>query len=193
VPDIYQGQELWDFSLVDPDNRRPVDFCQRRELLAQLRESASQGAAPQLELARHLARTPRDPRAKLLVTWKSLDFRREHRTLFSEGEYRPLATSGEFAAHVCAFAWRRAMAGASPQWAIVLAPRWLAKLSDAGSVTPFVPTGAGVWRDTRVLLSESLPGRLRNVFTYQDVSLAGDGLSAADAFADFPVALLVTN
>ena len=104
VPDIYQGQELWDFSLVDPDNRRPVDFALRRKMLARLRKDAGRNDRSLLALARQLAQDPRDPRLKLLVTWRVLQYRRQHADLFRLGDYIPLDVIGPQAKHVCAFA-----------------------------------------------------------------------------------------
>ena len=95
VPDIYQGNELWDFSLVDPDNRRPVDYERRRRALAELQESdPSPGAlAAQLE----------DGRCKLLLTWKLLALRQSNPELFRAGDYRALHARGSRARHLCAF------------------------------------------------------------------------------------------
>ena len=104
VPDLYQGQELWDFSLVDPDNRRPVDFANRRKMLAQLRKNAGRNDRSLPSLARQLALNPRDPRLKLFVTWRVLQFRRQSADLFRLGDYIPLEASGPQARHVCAFA-----------------------------------------------------------------------------------------
>ena len=84
MPDIYQGNELWDFSLVDPDNRRAVDYARRRALLAQLQRHP--GPPPLAELLAHLE----DGRCKLLLTWKALQLRREQPQLFSHGDYRRL-------------------------------------------------------------------------------------------------------
>src|SRR5205085_9582514 len=94
VPDIYQGNEIWNFSLVDPDNRRPVDYQQRRELLASLE------TAPPEELLRQWP----DGRIKLLLTQRLLRLRREHAELFKRGNYVPLTVSGEFADCCVAFA-----------------------------------------------------------------------------------------
>ncbi len=94
VPDIYQGQEVWDFSLVDPDNRRAVDFAAHRELLAGLVREVGQGGESPLTLARQLALDPRDPRSKLLVTWLALRFRRRRAELFRQGDYTALEAWG---------------------------------------------------------------------------------------------------
>ena len=134
VPDIYQGQELWNFSLVDPDNRRPVDFALRRKLLAELQCEVSRGPAARLALARRLAADPADPRLKLFVTWQTLQFRREHDELLRWGTYLPLSVTGCAANHICAYARQSANDSASPATnAIVIVPRLLARLAhDSG-------------------------------------------------------------
>ena len=108
MPDIYQGNEIWDFSLVDPDNRRPVDYEQRREMLDGLRE-----ATPE-ELA---ANWP-DGRIKMFLTQRLLQFRREHADLFQHGELFAAAASGTFAESLRGFARKL-----QDQWLIVIAPR----------------------------------------------------------------------
>ena len=100
VPDTYQGNELWDFSLVDPDNRRPIDYQRRRSMLAELERGAA-GLS-----MRELTASIEDGRCKLLLTWKALQLRREQPQLFSHGDYRPLRVHGTRAHHVCAFTRR---------------------------------------------------------------------------------------
>jgi (1->4)-alpha-D-glucan 1-alpha-D-glucosylmutase len=99
VPDVYQGCELWDFSLVDPDNRRPVDYAARSAMLASFEAC---GDRPAL-LAEMLEHWP-DGRIKLYVTWCLLQLRRRRRTTFLDGPYRALEISGSHAAAVVAFA-----------------------------------------------------------------------------------------
>ena len=193
-PDIYQGQELWDFSLVDPDNRRPVDFAQRRWLLSELRATVDEGDEALLAFALHLGQTPRDSRAKLLVTWQSLQFRRNHADLFRQGRYLPLLAEGVRADHVCAFAWQLPSAPQRPeQVAIVVAPRWFAQLSplaeDASPPTP-PPLGEETWKDTRLILSEVAPWPMKNLFTGRTVGVDDGHLPLSTVLADFPVALL---
>ncbi len=91
VPDIYQGMELWDFSLVDPDNRRPVDYRHRTRLLNELMTMEREGLDP---LARGLLSSWEDGRIKLFVTCKALSFRRERKELFLDGAYVPLRHNG---------------------------------------------------------------------------------------------------
>jgi (1->4)-alpha-D-glucan 1-alpha-D-glucosylmutase len=180
VPDVYQGNELWDFSLVDPDNRRPVDYARRRALLAELQ----QGTVPVRELAHRLE----DGRGKLLVTWKALQLRRANPLLFRDGAYRRLRVRGEHANNIVAFA--RRLAGKS---VIVIAPRLYRRLL-AGR--DGLPLGAEVWSDTLIELPREQRGlhELSGVLDGRSVAAAHHGESfgvlAAEALADFPVALL---
>lgn len=192
VPDIYQGQELWDFSLVDPDNRRPVDFAYRREMLGQLQADVSTGDEALRETASRLARNPRDPRLKLFVTWRSLQFRRQHAELFRRGQYAPLKVEGTAAEHVCAFMRSWTPDGEQPeQTAVVIAPRLFARLAtrcEPPQSGP--PLGEAVWGDTRIVC-EALAGRtLKNLYTGQPCRFDGTSLPIATAISDFPVALL---
>lgn len=195
VPDVYQGQELWEFWLVDPDNRRPVDFDRRKWLLAEIQATIAAGAEQRLALARHLAENPRDSRLKLLVTCQALQFRRRHADLFRLGRYEPLAVEGFAAEHVCAFAWRRTPSTGEPEEAaIVVVPRLLARLAaqfHEEPHDPWRPLGEAVWRDTRLLIPALPPDRpLTNIFTGQACPFDESGVSLATVFSDFPVALL---
>ena len=87
VPDTYQGTELWDFSLVDPDNRRPVDYGRRQQMLGDLRSAAETPGVDLRELARDLAAAKEDGRIKLFITYRTLQCRRDHPGLLSSGEY----------------------------------------------------------------------------------------------------------
>ncbi len=195
VPDIYQGQELWDFSLVDPDNRRPVDFVQRRKMFARLRKDVGYKERSLLALARQLARDPRDPRLKLFVTWRLLQFRRKHEDLFRVGDYVPLNVAGPEARHVCAFAREYVSpSGAGRQMAIVVAPRLLAQLTPWGtdSLTASPPLGSDIWEDTHVSVGSVPSSPLKNLFTGQVFSLETPRVPVASALSDFPVALMAT-
>ncbi len=191
VPDIYQGQELWDFSLVDPDNRRPVDFNRRWDMLNQLQADTEADEAL-AALGGHLARNPRDPRIKLLVTWKMLQLRRRQAALFREGSYLPLEAEGAKADHVCAFAWQLAGAAGQPeQLALVIAPRRLVQLTppEPGQAPP-PPLGEPVWADTQLNVSSLAPWPMKNLFTGQECRFESGRLPLAAALSDFPVAVL---
>ncbi len=195
VPDIYQGQELWDFSLVDPDNRRPVDFAQRRKMLARLCKDVGRNDRSLLALARQLAQDPRDPRLKLLVTWRVLQYRRQHADLFLLGDYIPLDVIGPRAKHVCAFARQHASSPGSPrEIAIVIAPCLIAQLtpSRTDSLTAPPPIGSAVWEETYISVGNVISSPLKNLFTGQVLSFDSSSLPVATALSDFPVAL-ITN
>ena len=195
VPDIYQGQELWEFCLVDPDNRRPVDFDRRKWLLAEIQAVLASGPEEWLKLARYLAENPRDDRLKLLVTWRALQFRRRAGDLFRLGRYEPLTAEGFAAEHVCAFAWRRTPEDGKPEeTAVVVVPRLLARLAAQffeEPHDPWRPLGEAVWRDTRLPIAGLSTDRpLTNIFTGRPCPVDGNGIILASAFSDFPIALL---
>jgi (1->4)-alpha-D-glucan 1-alpha-D-glucosylmutase len=121
VPDFYQGTEFWDFSMVDPDNRRPVDFAAQASVLASLE-------APDWD---HLAQHWPDGRLKLAWTRHLLKLRTELSDVFAGGDYQPLEATGPHRNHVIAFARRRGRDAA-----IVVAARWFAAFSDGGRAWP---------------------------------------------------------
>ena len=184
VPDFYQGTELWDFTLVDPDNRRPVDYRVRVEALAGLR--AREAEIGPGKLFGELLAGREDGRVKLYLIFRVLNFRREHREVFDHGEYLPLEGQGSKARHLCAFA-RRAK-GSS---VIAAAPRFLATLvPEPGQL----PLGEEVWLDSFLVLPEGGAGRYRNAITGEELSSvehAGKAvIPLARLFQSAPVALL---
>lgn len=193
VPDLYQGQELWDFSLVDPDNRRPVDFARREQLLSELEQALEAGENALQAFARQLAQNPRDPRTKLFLIWRTLQFRRRYAELFRQGQYIPLKAVGSQAKHVCAYAWRGASSsGDRPPTLVVIAPRLIAQLTPPpteGSPVP-PPMGPGVWGDTHLAGGELTSRPLKSVLTGQIHQPEEGHLPLGTALADFPVALL---
>ncbi|MEN6459677.1 MAG: malto-oligosyltrehalose synthase [Thermoguttaceae bacterium] len=192
VPDIYQGQEIWDFSLVDPDNRRPVDFACRRAMLEELEREAG-GAGALLPLARRLAVRPCNPRTKLFLIWRALQFRRRHPEMF-RGDYVPLEVRGAAAEHVCAFGRRSPVSeGANQSAIIVIAPRWFARLaSSLPDSAGAPPLGHRVWRDTRVITEPLGRSEWRSVLTGQTLSADVCELALGEVLADFPVGLLAS-
>jgi (1->4)-alpha-D-glucan 1-alpha-D-glucosylmutase len=176
VPDLYQGTELWDLSLVDPDNRRPVDWALRRRTLEEL--TAARTAAPDVAAFAHeLVKMKEDGRVKMYVTARALGVRRARAALFQQGEYRALEVTGSHAEHVCAFA--RIHAGAA---VLTVVPRLLARRG-----ADSLPLGAEYWADTRVVVPENMT-TFRNAFTEERVH--GVTLALGDVLASFPVALL---
>ncbi|MGH8149756.1 MAG: malto-oligosyltrehalose synthase [Steroidobacteraceae bacterium] len=191
VPDIYQGTELWDFSLVDPDNRRPVDYGLRQRQLAELRGWTALPAAETAAHARALLDTLPDGRAKLYVIARTLQWRRTHERLFSDGDYIPLRTAGPYAAHLCAFARRR-----GSELAVTVAPRLYRKLLDSPLEEEW-PLGR-IWSDTRVELTAELSAAtLTNLFDGARVSARPNegrhALPVREVLESFPVALLAAT
>jgi (1->4)-alpha-D-glucan 1-alpha-D-glucosylmutase len=177
VPDFYQGTELWDLSLVDPDNRRPVDFAIRGRLMEEM-----PGASVEAMLDGW-----RDGRIKLFVTTRGLHLRRERPDLFVGGAYLPLAVETSVPGHAVAFARQ-----AGDDCVIAIAPRLCARMVTAERP---VPLGGDAWKTSRVLLPESLRNRtFTNIFTGEEVrptTTADHGwIFLGQAFERLPVALL---
>ncbi len=164
VPDFYQGTELWNFTLVDPDNRRPVDYKRRMAMLDELRRRESED---RIALIRELAADPQRDEMKLLVTYRALEFRRTRRELFARGEYLPLSARGACAGNVCAFA--RRFGG---RWAVAVAPRWTSRIRE--------------WGDTEIEMPSDAPAEWLDCLT----GLTPRSWRMADVLAEFPVALL---
>jgi (1->4)-alpha-D-glucan 1-alpha-D-glucosylmutase len=177
VADVYQGCELWDLSLVDPDNRRPVDFARRAELLGDLGRRLAEGPAARARLAGELSAPDalRDGRAKLLLLREGLRARRDDPALFLEGGYAPLDATGPHAGNVVAFARRHEGAAL-----LCVVPRLVLGLLDAGA-------GRIAW-DARLPLPPELPREWTDVVT--GARVRGDALELAELFSGFPVALL---
>ena len=186
VPDFYQGTELWDLSLVDPDNRRPVDYAQRVALLDEIGQHD-----PSPAVARSLFYARVDGRVKLFTMLRALAARHALPQTFAQGDYVPLRTSGAGADHVFAFA-RTHDRGVS----VTCVPRLVASLPGGGS-DPTV--GASCWTDTTIIVPSSIHGHeLVDAFTGQPAALRvrDDGeahLDVADLFGHFPVALLTST
>ncbi len=162
IPDFFQGSELWQFTLVDPDNRRPIDYKQRMSMLETIRRREAEDP---VALVRELAQNPQSDEMKLFVTYRALQFRKSNRDLFVRGEYIPLRATGAHADHICAFA--RRLEGRS---AIMVAPRWQSKITD--------------WADTNLDLPAAQ--EYRDALT----GLIPASGRVADLLAHFPISLL---
>ena len=179
VPDFYQGAEFWDLSMVDPDNRRPVDFMRR---LAALKADASPIA---------LAARWRDGRVKQAVIRRALALRGEVPELFARGEYRPLEVSGSLAAHVVAF-----LRSHGDAHCMVVAPRLAGRLlglpDTANGTSITIP--AEVWQSTALHLPKHVgERRLRDRISDRHLGPFEQQTSIASILAAFPVALLTTE
>ncbi len=176
VPDLYQGTDLWDFSLVDPDNRRPVDYAQRREWLAEIEAKGP----PSEQLSNW-----RDGRVKLAIVRRALALRKHCESLFAQGDYLPSKVEGEQAKHVIAYARH-----AGSAYAVVIATRLAAPLLDAHADTPLVDPQK--WGDTSIVLPEALHSRaLFDWLSPNAPKAEGGRLLVRDALAGMSVALLV--
>ena len=170
VPDIYQGNEIWDYSLVDPDNRQPVDYRPRRAMLDALPASTPD----------ELMRNWPDGRIKMFLTQRLLQFRREHVGLFQRGEYLPLGASGTFAECCVSFARRL-----GDQWIVVIAPRLSSRIG--------FPPIAERWKDTMLEFPETLSlEHAHNLFTCRKLHHEGRVVAVADTLSILPFAV-ITN
>jgi len=180
IPDFYQGSELWDLRLVDPDNRQPVDFAERTSMLATLKKPSEVGASFASELARHW----QDGRIKLYAICKALNMRRERVELFSKGDFLELKVTGPNAEHILAVLRHH-----KREWALLVAPRWLARArEEQASIDPH-----DFLRDVSIRLPDAAPRSWENIFTGARLSTAGDAqtsLAIGEMMLSFPVALL---
>jgi (1->4)-alpha-D-glucan 1-alpha-D-glucosylmutase len=183
VPDIYQGTEIWAFSLVDPDNRRLVDYERRRNMLASLDRDEAQDRN---RLLAHMLSSPADGRLKMHVTSRALRLRRAHKELFSYGSYEAISVEGRKSEHAVAFARRHA-----GETVIAAAGRFFLKLGARAEP----PIGTRFWEKT-VLLVPDAPARLRDVFTgrvLEPSETKGSRFLPLEAlFNSLPVALLIS-
>ncbi|NVM90843.1 (1-_4)-alpha-D-glucan 1-alpha-D-glucosylmutase [Variovorax sp. SG517] len=188
VPDLYQGSEFIELSLVDPDNRRPVDYALRQQCLAGLKAMAGQdGLAQQV---RSMAEAPHDGRAKLWFIWRLLSLRRAHPELFREGSYEPLVVDGPLSRHIVAFARRR-----EGRMLVIVAGRLFVDLarSDAhdDGVVPALPA-AGKWNGTAVRLPADVgAAAFKNLLTGEPLAVEEGRVRLVDALRRMPWAALV--
>ena len=170
VPDIYQGNETWDFSLVDPDNRRAVDYRLRAEMLSCLSSKTPE----------ELLQNWPDGRIKMFLTQRALRFRNEQVDLFQRGNYLPLHATGAFAD--CCISFARQL---DRDWAIVIVPRLSSRIG-------FPPIGER-WKDTVIEVPENLLiERGREIFTGRELSIQNRQIRVAEALSGLPFTM-VTN
>ncbi|TXK21565.1 malto-oligosyltrehalose synthase [Pontibacter qinzhouensis] len=179
VPDIYQGCELWDFSLVDPDNRRPVDYEQRQHYLQEMKVQEQQDADG---LLADLLANPADARVKLYLLYKVLNVRRDLHELFSFGDYQPLNVTGKHKTHILAFTRRY-----EGQWCMVVVPRLLVPVVSEEQL----PLGQ-VWEDTTIVLPPDAPAEWQQIFGQQQLTVQPE-IPVADILDKFPVAFLTAT
>jgi (1->4)-alpha-D-glucan 1-alpha-D-glucosylmutase len=179
VPDTYPGTEVWSLRLVDPDNRRPVDFGQLERQLTALEARAQDPS--RVSLLKNLVERAVDGNIKLFIHREALQLRAECPELFTIGRYVPLEVTGTQAEHLVAFARIH-----ENRQALVVVPRLVAGLAPSGQA----PVGESVWMNAAVVLPPELQGPgWRNRFSREELQLNGDLLHASQALAHFPVLL----
>ncbi|WP_442589127.1 malto-oligosyltrehalose synthase [Pedobacter sp. AW31-3R] len=172
VPDVYQGTELWDLSLVDPDNRRPVDYIQRKDLLQEMEG---------MDLSfQELWKDRYSGKIKLWLQHILLRQRQIHGNLFTIGTYVPLSVKGRYAKHIFAFARRF-----EDQWFVIAVPVGLAGMADHE-----LEDLSFNWKDTSIILPPEAPFEWRNILDQGRGKLDNGGIAATEIFNGFPLALL---
>lgn len=206
VPDIYQGNEIFDFSLVDPDNRRPVDFGERAHMLNRVNKhiqvgviASNQVISKQADFLKSCLNEIEDGSCKLLIAAAAMACRKQFDSIYTRGRYIPLEVSGSGEQHIIAFA--RELEG---NWSITVVPRLVstllkadgsAKLNDL-NVFDILSSGAGehVWGDTTISLPSELQDRnLVDCFSMQILNNSDNVLKVTDVFNSFPVAIITTT
>jgi (1->4)-alpha-D-glucan 1-alpha-D-glucosylmutase len=182
VPDFYQGCDLWDLRLVDPDNRGPVDFNHRAALLDEIEKRSKQDLS---SFCRELVQNWGDGRIKLYLIWRVLNLRRRYPRVFLDGPFVQMKAIGKRENNVVAYARRKL-----DIWIMTVVPRWLAR-----SRAPLTSARSqGFWLDSHIMLPSNAPQSWVNVLTAETVEgrqvQRGTRLSLPDVFKNFPVAVL---
>lgn len=171
VPDFYQGTELWDLNMVDPDNRRPVNYLIRQQALNEI-------AKLEPSRAQSLLGSSCNVKAKLYLIYKILNLRQKSKQLFDEGTYMPLEVKGEHKDYVVAF-----MREKNDLTTVVIAPRFLTRV-----IEPNTAWRSADWADTAICLSSSKHSNFTNTLTGQKIN--SDKIYIKEILGDFPVAVL---
>jgi len=170
IPDFYQGTELWDFTLVDPDNRRPVDYHSRMDFLQEIQSKDS------ADFIKMIIQNKNDPKIKLFAITKVLEIRKQYADLFLKGEYIPLEIDGTLNKHVIAFARKF-----GELWTITAVPRFSREFIEQGHH----------WKEASLTLPKEAPQQWKNAFTGEGLNISGN-ISLKDLFSQFPVIFLVS-
>jgi (1->4)-alpha-D-glucan 1-alpha-D-glucosylmutase len=182
VPDFYQGCDLWDLRLVDPDNRGPVDFNHRAALLDEIEKRSKQDLS---RLGRELVQNWHDGRIKLYLIWRVLNLRRKYPRVFLDGQFLPMKAIGKRGNNLVAYARRN-----RDVWIMTVVPRWLAR-----SKAPLTSARSqAFWLGSHIVLPPNAPQSWVNVLTGGTVKAGhrqqGTRLSLPEVFKNFPVAVL---
>ncbi len=180
IPDFYQGTELWDLSLVDPDNRRPVDYEKRQRFFNEIKQRAKDELA---ELIEDLKATPTDGKIKLFLIHRTLATRHQYLSLFQQGNYIPLSLVGNHKDRCVAFA--RSYEGMT---CIVVVPRFLTSLVEPNQY----PLTEEVWQETYLEIPSHLQSEWKNILTEENLGNQ-EKLPVGQILQNFPVALLLNR
>jgi (1->4)-alpha-D-glucan 1-alpha-D-glucosylmutase len=181
VPDFYQGSEFWDLSLVDPDNRRPVDFEKRARSLDDIKQAVDNNIE---DLIKKLMAEKDNGRIKQFLIYRVLSARKDHMELFLNGKYMPLEVRGRFTRNVIAFA-----RNLENSCAVAAVPRFLTNLADEDES----PLGEKIWQDTKMIFPEHFPQNWINAITGEKIAVRESVIPVGDIFSLFPAALLISE
>jgi (1->4)-alpha-D-glucan 1-alpha-D-glucosylmutase len=186
VPDLYQGSELWQFTLVDPDNRRPIDFHKHERILNELETLLARPNGDRLALINSLVSNMEDGRIKLFVMTLTLRFRLRHSALFEQGDYLKINVRGKRADHCIAYARKD-----QKNFAVIVAPRLLVSLSNDGFDPPF----GDHWDDTWLELPPTAPMGYQELFCQRRLTARSEEdhlrLQVGNVLNFFPLAILL--
>lgn len=181
IPDFYQGTELWDLFLVDPDNRQPVDYNLRKEFLNEIiKKDKELNTSDRISFLQSLLTNPSDARIKLYIIYKSLQVRNDNLKIYDEGNFIPLETGGKFKDNLIAYSRNFA-----DNFIITLAPRFLTDLVEENRL----PVGIDIWNDTYIKLNKINSSSLKNNLT-GEVFEKKDKILIGEIFKNFPYGLL---
>lgn len=180
LPDFYQGTELWDLSLVDPDNRRPVEYEKRWSYLQDIKQRSQSDLK---NLIDELKENPTDGRIKLFLIVRALATRNQYISVFQKGDYIPLQVNGQYKDHIIAYARQH-----QNQSVITVVPRFLTAIIEPHQY----PIGEEIWGDTYLEIPSNLQSAWQNTLTEETLP-QGDTLTIGQILSYFPVALLISN
>jgi (1->4)-alpha-D-glucan 1-alpha-D-glucosylmutase len=185
VPDFYQGSELWDYNLVDPDNRRPVNYQARRKLLEEMLQKLSQEGVDLAGFLTGLLQNHQNGQIKMYLIWRILRLRAQRKALLEKGGYEPIPAVGAKKDHVCAF-----VRSSGNESVITVAARLVLTLAQGAQRGALDPA---VWQDTTLLLAgRESEEKYRDVLTERVITVRAshDGLAVRDVLGLLPVAVL---
>ncbi|TCD08440.1 malto-oligosyltrehalose synthase [Pedobacter frigidisoli] len=172
VPDVYQGTDLWDLSLVDPDNRRPVNYKKRADFISELKADVT---------FKHLWEERYSGKIKLRLTQLLINFRKENSLVFEKGDYFPIEITGKYAKHIIAFARKY-----KDKSVIVILPLGLAAIAKNPEPEAFN------WLDTQIILPKDLPTSWKNMVSGNNgvKDFLNNGILVNQIFSEIPISLL---